>query len=105
MSPTLKLLRELIALPSVNPAFGEADPARMSEKRVAEFLAATAASAGLAVDLVEVLPGRPILLAVLEPSGKARRRVALAKRSFPQACAPGVFMDAALATPKVPPPQ
>lgn len=78
MSPTLKLLRELIALPSVNPAFGEADPARMSEKRVAEFLAATAASAGLAVDLVEVLPGRPILLAVLEPSGKARRRVLLA---------------------------
>ena len=46
LSPA-KLLRELIALPSVNPALlPEGDP-RAGEKNVADFLAATAAQAGL----------------------------------------------------------
>jgi acetylornithine deacetylase/succinyl-diaminopimelate desuccinylase family protein len=71
------LLRELIALPSVNPAFLPARAARAGEGRVAQFLAATAAQAGLDVELREVLPGRFNLLARLTPS-VARRRVALA---------------------------
>src|SRR6185503_11780611 len=73
-----RLLRELIALPSVNPALLPGDPARAGERRVAEFLAATAARAGLDVDLQEVVPGRSNLMAVLGTSRKPRRRVLLA---------------------------
>jgi acetylornithine deacetylase/succinyl-diaminopimelate desuccinylase-like protein len=78
MSPVLKLLCELIALPSVNPAFSSSDLSQTGEKRVAEFLAAHAAAAGLAVELKEALPGRFNVLAVLEPVRKARRRILLA---------------------------
>jgi len=42
VSKTEKLLRELIALPSVNPAFLPAKDRRAGEHRVADFLAATA---------------------------------------------------------------
>ncbi|HVV70272.1 MAG TPA: M20/M25/M40 family metallo-hydrolase, partial [Verrucomicrobiae bacterium] len=78
MTKTEKLLRELIALPSVNPAFLPAGDPRSGEERVAEFLAATAARAGLDVTLQSVLPGRPNLWAQLTPSGKVKKRVLLA---------------------------
>jgi hypothetical protein len=45
MTNTEKLLRELIALPSVNPAFLPARNPHAGEQRVADFLAATAAQA------------------------------------------------------------
>jgi len=77
-SQTGKLLRELIALPSVNPAFVPPNDPRAGEKRVAEFLAATAARGGLDVDFQEVLPGRSNLIARLTPSGKIRKRILLA---------------------------
>lgn len=78
MTKTARLLRDLIALPSVNPTFlSEGDPLG-GERRVAEFLAATAAKCGLTVDLLEVQPGRPNLLARFTPAGKVRRRVVLA---------------------------
>lgn len=73
-----RLLRELIALPSVNPALlPEGDP-RVGERRVAEFLAATAAKAGLDVDLQEVYPGRSNVVAVVGATDKPKRRVLLA---------------------------
>lgn len=78
MTQTEILLRELIALPSVNPAFMPAGDPRAGEGRVAEFLLATAATAGLDVELHPVFPGRPNLLARLSPAGKIRRRVLLA---------------------------
>lgn len=78
MTQSEKLLQELIALPSVNPAFLPAGDPRAGEKRVAEFLAATAARAGLSVEFQEVLPGRSNLIARLLPSGKVRRRIVLA---------------------------
>ena len=78
MTSTERLLRELIALPSVNPTLAEAGSPRAGEQRVAEFLAATAAQAGLEVELLEVLPGRPNLLARLSPAGKTRSRILLA---------------------------
>ena len=81
MTQTEKLLRELIALPSVNPAFMPAGDLRAGEGRVADFLLATAASAGLDVELRPVFPGRPNLLARLTPAGKIRRRFAMAGRS------------------------
>src|SRR5512136_194284 len=77
MTKTEKLLRELIALPSVNPAFLPAKDPRAGERRVNEFLAATAARAGLEVEFQTVSPGRANLLARLSPQGKARRRVLL----------------------------
>src|SRR4051794_33897651 len=78
MTQPEKLLRELIALPSVNPAFLSAGDARAGEKRVADFLAATATRAGLDVDMHKVLPGRSNLLARLTPSGTTTQRVVLA---------------------------
>lgn len=78
MSQVARLLRDLIALPSVNPAFVAASDPRAGEQRVADFLAAIAARAGLDVEFQEVLPGRPNLLARLGPTGKARQRIVLA---------------------------
>jgi acetylornithine deacetylase len=78
MSRTTKLLRELIALPSVNPAFLPANDPRAGEQRVADFLAATAARNGLDVEFHEVSPGRSNVLARLAASRKARLRILLA---------------------------
>jgi succinyl-diaminopimelate desuccinylase len=78
MTETEQLLRELIALPSVNPAFLPAGDSLAGEERVAEFLATAAGRAGLGVEYQEVFPGRRNLIARLSPSGKARRRVLLA---------------------------
>ncbi len=77
MTKTEKLLHDLIALPSVNPAFLPAGDVRAGEQRVADFLAAVAAKAGLDVELRKVLSGRPNLLAQLSPAGKVRHRVLL----------------------------
>lgn len=78
MTDTAKFLADLVALPSVNPAFLPPGDAHAGEQRVAEFLAATAGRAGLEVDLKPVLPGRSNLLVQLAPVGRARRRVLLA---------------------------
>ncbi|MBA4149510.1 MAG: M20 family metallopeptidase [Verrucomicrobia bacterium] len=78
MNPAEKLLRELIALPSVNPAFLSAQHPNAGEKRVADFLCATAASAGLDVQFADALPGRPNLLVRLAPPGKIKQRILLA---------------------------
>jgi acetylornithine deacetylase/succinyl-diaminopimelate desuccinylase family protein len=75
---TVKLLRELVALPSVNPAFLPAGHPRAGEKNVGDFLAAVAASAGLDVSFQEVLPERSNLFVSLAPTGKTRRRILLA---------------------------
>jgi acetylornithine deacetylase/succinyl-diaminopimelate desuccinylase-like protein len=78
MTDPEKLLCELIALPSVNPAFLPAGDPRAGEGRVAEFLAATAAQAGLDVAFQNVQPGRSNLLSTLRPSGQSRLRLLLA---------------------------
>ena len=77
MSPAEKLLRELIALPSVNPAFMPPEDARAGEQRVADFLTAVMAQSGLDVEQRAALPGRHNVLARLGPA-KPRRRVVLA---------------------------
>src|SRR5437016_3850598 len=78
MSQAAKLLRELIALPSVNPAFLPPGDPRAGEQRVADFLAAITARAGLDVEMQEVFPHRANLLARLAPWGKTRQRILLA---------------------------
>ncbi|HKS38136.1 MAG TPA: M20/M25/M40 family metallo-hydrolase [Verrucomicrobiae bacterium] len=79
MTKVGKLLSELIALPSVNPAFLTRHDPRAGEQRVADFLAATAARAGLDVEFQEVFPRRGNLLARLAPSSRhVRKRILLA---------------------------
>ena len=78
MTKTEKLLRDLIALPSVNPAFLPAQDLRAGEQRMGDFLAATAARAGLDVEFQPVAPGRSNLLVRLTPRGQSRQRLLLA---------------------------
>ena len=78
MTRTEKLLAELIALPSVNPAFLPARHPYAGEQRLADFLAAVAARAGLDVDMQKVLPGRSNLIARLRPRNQIRRTILLA---------------------------
>ena len=92
MTKTEKLLRELIALPSVNPAFLPAQDPRAGEQRVADFLAATAAQAGLDVEFQPVAAGRSNLLARLSPRGKVRQRLLLAPHMDTVNAADGQFV-------------
>ena len=88
MTRTEKLLAELIALPSVNPAFApsngnSAPQARQphpfaGEQRVAEFLATVATRAGLEVEFQKVLPERSNLIARLLPRKIIRQTILLA---------------------------
>ena len=74
---SVRLLQNLIALPSVNPAFFS-DPELHGEHRVAEFLASAARQHGLEVESQPVVPGRSNLLVRLTPRGQVRQRVLLA---------------------------
>ena len=88
MTRTEKLLAELIALPSVNPAFVPQDgtSARQArpphpfagEQRVADFLATVAARAGLEVEFQKVLPGRSNVITRLLPKNKIKQTILLA---------------------------
>ncbi|HEY2951347.1 MAG TPA: M20/M25/M40 family metallo-hydrolase, partial [Verrucomicrobiae bacterium] len=77
MTRTQKLLCDLIALPSVNPAFLPAHDPHAGEQHVCDFLAARASQAGLDVELKTVFPNRANLLARLSPPGKPRQRILL----------------------------
>ena len=78
MTRTEQLLAELIALPSVNPAFLPPRHLNAGEKNAADFLAATAARAGLEVEFQKVLPGRSNVIARLLPCGKIKQTILLA---------------------------
>ena len=88
MTRTEKLLAELIALPSVNPAFAPADGASArqarlpesyyGEKNVADFLMSVAARAGLEIEFQKVLPNRSNLIARLRPKNKIRQTILFA---------------------------
>jgi acetylornithine deacetylase/succinyl-diaminopimelate desuccinylase-like protein len=79
-----KLLAELIALPSVNPAFvpKSGTTARQArhygEKNVADFLASVAARAGLEVEFQKALPDRSNVIARLLPRNKIRQTILFA---------------------------
>src|SRR5262249_44735776 len=74
----IRLLRELIAIPSVNPAFLPDQDSHAGEQHVAEFLLATTAHSGLDVELQPVFKNRSNLLARLSPGGATKQRVVLA---------------------------
>jgi acetylornithine deacetylase/succinyl-diaminopimelate desuccinylase-like protein len=72
------LLREIIALPSVNPAFLPDGHPHAGEHRVADYLAAWSAKAGLDIDFQEVFERRRNVLCRLAPPGDVRQRIVLA---------------------------
>jgi acetylornithine deacetylase/succinyl-diaminopimelate desuccinylase-like protein len=91
MTRTEKLLRELIALPSVNPAFLPPRDPNAGEQRVGDFLAAYAAKAGLAVEFQPAGPGRRNFLARIEPAGRVRQRILFAPHLDTVNAAPNQF--------------
>src|SRR3954453_3613508 len=78
MTNTAKLLQELIALPSVNPAFLPPGDPLAGEARVSDFLAKTASAAGLDVEVQPVLHNRANVLARYTPPGKVTQRILMA---------------------------
>ncbi len=74
----VRLLEELIALPSVNPAFIPAGDPHAGEERVAAFLAESGRKCGLDISFQTVLPGRRNVLLRYAPSGRVRQRLLLA---------------------------
>ena len=61
--PTVRLLNDLVKIDSVNPSLV---PGSRGEAKVARRIVAECAAAGLTVDITEVAPGRPNVVAVLE---------------------------------------
>jgi succinyl-diaminopimelate desuccinylase len=78
LSPPVRLLRELIALPSVNPAFVPEGDRLAGESRVTDFVASLGAAAGLTVEFHDVVHGRRNLLLRYLPPGRVTRRILLA---------------------------
>ncbi len=78
MTRVEKLLSELIALPSVNPAFLPAHHPHAGEGRVADFIAAWGAAAGLEIEFQAVARQRRNVLCRLPPRGLMKSRILLA---------------------------
>ncbi len=69
MDHCIRLLRDLIAIDSVNPTLV---PGAAGEREIAEFIAAEMRHAGLDVSIEMVAPGRPNVIGVLEGKKKGR---------------------------------
>jgi acetylornithine deacetylase len=69
MDPVIKLLRDLVAIDSVNPSLV---PGAAGEAAIAQAIAAELVRIGLDVELHDAAPGRPNVVGVLE--GRARGR-------------------------------
>jgi acetylornithine deacetylase/succinyl-diaminopimelate desuccinylase family protein len=77
MIDAVKLLRDLVSVPSVNPAFAEPGSPNTCERGVAQLIAHLARRGGLDTELREVLPRRPNVFVRLAPVGRARQRLLL----------------------------
>src|SRR3954464_10238513 len=69
MDPAIRLLRELVAIDSVNPSLV---PGAAGEAQVADAVATHMRRLGLDVELQEAAPGRPNVIGVLEGKRKGR---------------------------------
>ena len=69
MDPAVRLLRELVAVNSVNPTLVAGAP---GEREVADLVAAEMRRGGLDVSIETVAPGRPNVIGVLEGRAKGR---------------------------------
>ena len=78
MGPLVKLLADLVAIPSVNPALLPSGNPHVGEERVTAFLESRARAAGLDCERSTVLPGRHNLFVRLKPPRTPRQTVLLA---------------------------
>ena len=78
MSQVVKLLRDLIALPSVNNAFLPPGDPHAGEELVADYLKNRARKAGLEIETQATNSGRDNLIIRLKPLGQATHRIILA---------------------------
>ena len=78
MSQVVKLLRDLIALPSVNNAFLPPGDPHAGEELVADYLKNRAKKAGLEIETQATNSGRDNLIVRLKPLGQATHRIILA---------------------------
>ena len=78
MSQVVKLLRDLIALPSVNNAFLPPGDPHAGEELVADYLKNRARKAGLEIETQATNSGRDNLIVRLKPLGQAIHRIILA---------------------------
>jgi acetylornithine deacetylase/succinyl-diaminopimelate desuccinylase family protein len=69
MDPVLKLLRDLVAIDSVNPSLV---PGAAGEAAIADAIASHLRRIGLDVEMQEAAPGRPHVIGVLEGRRKGR---------------------------------
>src|ERR1700748_125019 len=69
----VKLLRDLVAIDSVNPALV---PAARGEAVASEFLCKFLRQRGISAELEEAAPGRPNVVALLSPAAAAANRSA-----------------------------
>ena len=69
MDPAIRLLRELVAIDSVNPSLV---PGAAGETQIAQAIAAHLRRLGLDVEIQDVAPGRPNVIGVLEGRGQGR---------------------------------
>ena len=76
-TPTIRLLCDLIATPSVNPAFMPENDPRAGEERMAEHVQAVSRAAGLDVASETVTARRSNVLVRLSPPGKVQHRILL----------------------------
>jgi acetylornithine deacetylase/succinyl-diaminopimelate desuccinylase family protein len=72
-----ELLQELIRIPSVNPD-GDPGTPHIGEKEIAEYIAAFLRDIGATVELIEVLPGRPNVVARFPADRPGKPRLLLA---------------------------
>ena len=72
MTDPLPLLKDLIAIPSVNPMGRDVSGPEFFERRVTEYLAAYLARLGVAHEVVETVPGRANVIARLDSPGATR---------------------------------
>jgi len=77
MSTVSDLLSQLVRIPSVNPA-GDPGTQEVGEKRCAEFLAGHLRDLGASVELRDVFPGRPNVLARFPSDRPGKPRLLLA---------------------------
>lgn len=77
MAEAQKILRELVALPSVHPEADSGGTVK-GEAAIAEWVGHTLRQLGAAVSMHELAPGRPTVLGVFEPHRRPQATVVLA---------------------------
>lgn len=77
LSPVVKLLRELIAIPSVNPT-GDPGTTQINEQGMADYLAKVLKKMGAAVSTQKIAPQRPNILGTWKPRGKIKAHILFA---------------------------